>query len=120
MGKNIFLLPSTLEKYFMGENREILLEWLSGMTDDESKDFLQNLAVVVEEAEQKKMDVVSVINRYKNLKMSNSQKNYPERLIEKESKLFFLGLAILSAILFLIFSSVLLLVSMERRTRIVD
>jgi len=47
-------LPQEIEKYFQYENRDILEEWLVGLEDDEIRDFISNLAVVIGEAEKKR------------------------------------------------------------------
>ena len=111
------LLPEKVEQYLKGENREILYEWMSGMDVDERRDFLGNLALVIEEAESKNLDLALVINEYKNLKLSKMKKTSFEKILEKDVKLFFSAILIVSASFIVLFGCVLAILSLEKRIR---
>lgn len=110
-------IPQEIERYFQGENREILLEWLDDLEDDEIKDFLGNLSVVIKDAEKKKLDLVPVINQYKDTKLQKLKKTYFERWVEKESKIFFVALSGFSILFFIFFGAILLVGAIEKKLR---
>jgi hypothetical protein len=108
-----------LEEYLAGDNKEILDGWLDGLSDPEQQqDFVDNLAEVIEGAEQKDLDVIKVINNYKTIKLSKLKQSDFERYAKVARRGALLG-AMLGIVLFIsLMSLVLVMLAIERNTRV--
>ena len=111
--------PPILDEYLGGDNKEVLDGWLDGLSDPErQQDFVDNLAEVIEGAEQKDLDVINVINNYKTIKLSKLNQSDFERLAKVAGRGALLG-AMLGIVLFIsLMSLVLVMLAIERNTRL--
>jgi len=63
------VLSPKVTQYFKAENLDVLNGWISSLNKEKADDFLDNLSLIIEEADKNGEDVTSVINEYKNLKL---------------------------------------------------
>ncbi len=112
--------PEGIKKYLRGENSSILEEWLSFYKSDlEKQNFLDNLTMVVQEAEKRDLNVIQYINQYKYLKQEKmGQENSTfSKYIDSASKIFIILLIGIGFLFFMTLVMLLLLLSIERNTR---
>ena len=111
----------TVRKYFGDQtSSQMMGQWLQGMSQDEQKDFLINLAVVIRQAEQDpnpKYQIGDIINKYKDLKVDKMSANGITKNIEQYKPVIYL--VVIAVILGLIglFSIILVLLAIEKNTR---
>ncbi len=112
--------PESIKKYLRGENYSILEEWLSFYkTDNEKQNFLDNLTMVVQEAEKRDVNVVQYINQYKSIKQDKMDQDTfsISKSIDSVSKLFIIVWIGFGFLIFTTLVVLLLLLSIERNTR---
>ncbi|MFO7820633.1 MAG: hypothetical protein R6V56_01025 [Lentisphaeria bacterium] len=110
-------LPENIEKIFSEENKEVLRGWLQGLEKDEQKDFIENLSLIIDEAEKMELNAFDVINDYKELKLEKLEKSEFEKY-EAEARRGVTIAAIFVLIMFIaLMSLILVMLAVERNTR---
>jgi len=113
-------IPENITKLFDAENAKVLNSWLDSFKDNTMKqDFIDNLSVIIKEAEQNNQNVVDAINKYKEIKMSKIQGDtFGISSIMKTFTKAFIGIVLFLLLLsFLIIILILLNISIEKNTR---
>ena len=68
-------ISDRVKKYLGNEHREIFVEWLNGLEDHQKADFIDNLDLIIQQAQNQDPDnIYDYINEYKNLKYNRSVK----------------------------------------------
>ena len=111
-------IPKNVEKYLGGTNRDILIGWLKALEEDQKQDFIDNLSDVIVEAEEANAEVITAINKYSTLKQSKYTTNEIEKYADKVAHGIYVVAAIVCATLGVLFSLVLVLLAIERNTRL--
>lgn len=115
-------IPYIVEKYLSDvPNQKVLFSWLSNLNLDQQVDFLSNLSAVIQEAEQNTstgQNMNDIINEYKDAKLARLSKGVFEEYAQQARQaaaIFFIAI-FLSMIA--LFSLVLVLLAIERNTRL--
>ena len=110
-------LPENVKKYLSGENEKIFYGWIKSLDKKDQEDFIDNLSSIISEAENKKENVVDVINEYKTAKLSKLQKTEAEKYEKIAEKGAIIG-AIFGLVLFIaLMTLILIMLAVERNTR---
>ncbi|MFH1846013.1 MAG: hypothetical protein ABH869_00445 [Candidatus Omnitrophota bacterium] len=111
-------LPANVKKYMFEKNVNVLYGWIKSLDKTDQEDFMENLSLIIDQAENGTENVVDIINEYKTVKLEKLKK--PE--FEKYEAMVRKG-AILSAIFGLVLfialmSLILVVLAVERNTRV--
>lgn len=111
-------VPPKFEKYFQGDNSEILNNWLVRLSADEREEFLEGLWRTIKAAEKDDpTHLIDAINAYQRLKSSAFERAEANSTMIRLAKIL-TGLGILMLIgLAAIFSLVIAILSLERQQR---
>jgi hypothetical protein len=111
-------IPADLKPYFGGENERILRNWIDDLSEDQQRDFLNNMSQVVREAEVEVGEATDAINAYKSLKLRKLSSEGFEQYAAMATKAGYIA-AIFGLLLILsILSLVLVMLTIERNTRL--
>lgn len=112
-------VPFALQEYFSDpSNRDVLLAHIDRYTTEEQQEYLDNLSDVVEEAKKQGANAVDAINAFFKLKDKKLQDAQVRRSADQAKQLYDIGLAVSSLGLIGVFSLVLVLLAIERNTRL--
>jgi hypothetical protein len=112
-------IPDSVERHLRGKNKAVLLGWLGDLEEEEKADFLVNLDHIIMEAARKNPDkVIDYINKYRELKFSKVKENPFNAYIDKAARTGFLISILLIIGTIGLFSMVLVMLAVERNTRI--
>jgi len=110
-------VPETVSKEFASaKNRQVLAGWVKILPKDERQDFIDNMLDVIIYAQQNNINTTDAVNSYKQLKFDNlgtTGFDRVERVVTRGT--------VIAGILFgvmLLFSLVLVLLAIERNTRL--
>jgi hypothetical protein len=110
--------PENVIKYLSGDNEKILQGWLEGISKQEQKqEFLDNMSDVITDAEKKKVDIITVINNYKIVKLSKLTKSEIEQYKEIGQKAALYSVIFGLIIFIALMNIVLVMLAVERNTR---
>jgi hypothetical protein len=110
-------IPENVKKYISGENEKVLYKWIESLDEKDQEDFIENLSLIITEAENKGEDVVDVINDYKTAKLSKLQKTEFEKYEKVAERGAIIG-AMFGLIIFIaLMSLILVMLAIERNTR---
>jgi hypothetical protein len=113
-------VPLTVQSYLDDEeNKKVVEGWLELLDPSDRQDFLDNMAEVITAAEKQRADVVTAINRYKELKLAKiaAAKQGPDFMgISIRPLDVLIGIFVQLALIALV-SLVLVLLAIERNTR---
>jgi hypothetical protein len=112
-------VPAEIRKYVYGYRQAILDGWLSNLDLDQKQDFLNGLALVIREAEQKdSSDVIRAVNDYKTLKLAKLSTGTFDRYAQQARRpSLFAAIVGLLGVLGLL-AMILVLLAIERNTRL--
>lgn len=113
-------IPENVTNAFDIENTKVLNLWLDAIDDNASKqDFINNLSIIIKDAQQNNQDVVAVINKYKEMKMSKLRgDSFGIKSIMRTFTKAFIGISLFLLLLsFLLIILILLNISIEKNTR---
>jgi len=66
-------IPKVVRKYLGGDNKATFVEWMNGLAENQKKDFIENLELIIRKAQQEDPDnIFDYINEYKSLKFTRS------------------------------------------------
>lgn len=115
----VLVIPDNVMKNLSGDNEKILQSWLDGIEGHDRKtDFLVNLSEVIADAEKSHIDVFTVINNYKTLKMAKLNQSIADQYTEigKKVAIYF---SIFAMMIFIAMMGLILVVlAVERNTRL--
>lgn len=112
------LITDDLKPYFVGENARVMQRWLADLSEEQQKDFISNMSLVMRDAKVAKVDPSETINTYKLLKLQKLNSSMIEEYREIATKAGYVA-AIFGLLLILsIISLVLVMLSIERNTRL--
>lgn len=112
-------LPFSVKKHFSHpEDLSLLKTWLSDMTIEEKNNFIDEMAIVITHAENGKENPNNAINRYKNYKLQKIAEQKQELLNNYYQNGLTLGVLATTIVIIALFSLVLVLLAIERNTRI--
>jgi hypothetical protein len=112
-------IPFVVQKYMDSvENIAVLNSWLSVLNDSEKKVFLSQLAQTVDAAEKSEVDPMAAINKFKEVKFSRLEEERRQETERNTHLIWFAGLIATSLILTALLSLTLVLLAVERNTRI--
>lgn len=113
-----YTLPPVLKPYLGdGDNKKVLDEWVTGLSDKDRDDFLGNMARLVEEGQKKGADGTDVVNAYKDVKLQklhDKEENKYVPIIEEGATI---GMMVSLLMLVLLVTAILVLLAVERHTR---
>lgn len=109
-------LPDNVKKYLSGENEKILYGWIEPLEKSNKKNFIENLSLVIAEAEKNNENVVEIINEYKTVKLEKLSGSGFEKYERKVNKGVMLGTIFGLFIFIALMSLVLVMLAIERNT----
>ena len=66
-------ISKVVRKYLGGDNKATFVEWMNGLAENQKKDFIENLELIIRKAQQEDPDnIFDYINEYKSLKFTRS------------------------------------------------
>jgi hypothetical protein len=66
-------IPNTVRKYLGDDNKATFVEWMNGLAENQKKDFIENLELIISKALQEDPDhIFDYINEYRSLKFTRS------------------------------------------------
>lgn len=111
-------LPFVLQKYFnTPENLKTLKDWLDDLPKEERQEFIDEMALVVIEAEKQKLNVTDAINKYQKIKTQKLEDEKIANIKRQDMLLKYAGATSVCIILIALFSLILVLLAIERNTR---
>jgi hypothetical protein len=113
-----FRIPFSLQKYMSGDNAQILKSHLDAVPEDERQAYIDELGAVVTAAESGKVDVVEAINAYMKTKAERYDEATAARARKWETLKFAAAGFGAGLLLIALFSLVLVLLAIERNTRV--
>lgn len=110
--------PFVIQKHFNNPDHiKLLNRWIDNVPKEWRQEFINELAVVIEEAEKTNASVVDAINKYEELKLTKL-KDFQLAKSELDAiRLQYLGIAFACVTLIALFSLILVLLAIERNTR---
>jgi hypothetical protein len=112
-------IPTLLRSYFESqENRLVLERHVAGLDSDEKKEYLNNMAEVVSNANSHHEDALAVINRYFEDKEAQLDLVRAEKSSRTQLRLYVAAGCISTLLLIAMASLILVLLAIERNTRI--
>ena len=111
-------LPLSVQRYFAeSQSRSRLVREMEGLSVEEQRAYIDNLASIIQEAERRNIDVGNSINMFMQLR-SQQRPRFSASAAEILSKRVYSGVAALSAlVLMALFTLILVLLAIERNTR---
>lgn len=114
-----FTLPRRVKRYLDGgSERPVFAGWVRNLSEDRRRDFITNLEAVLAAAERDGADPVATTHVYKDLKLERMQANPLAELTEQIRRVAAVSLVLACVALMGLFSLVLVLLSVERNTRL--
>lgn len=112
-------VPFNLQDYFSDPaNRNVLLAHIDRYTTDEQQEYVNNLSAVVQNAQDQRVNVIDAINAFFRIKDKKMQDAQISRAAQQTKQLYDAGLAASALGLIGVFSLVLVLLAIERNTRL--
>jgi hypothetical protein len=111
-------LPSRVSRILAGENKQILERWLSDIDASHRQDFIDNMEVVIKYAEQNNLDVPHSVNAFHDLWMRKTQESRSQQMENEVARVSTVGLLLSIFALILILALVLVVLAIERNTRV--
>jgi hypothetical protein len=66
-------IPKVVRKYLGGDNKATFVEWMNGLAENQKRDFIKNLELIIRKASQEDPEhIFDYINEYKSLKFTRS------------------------------------------------
>jgi hypothetical protein len=121
--ENINILPSVkmpfiLQKHFnTPDNLQSLKGWLDSLPKDNHQEFIDEMVIMVTEAEKLNLPPHDAINKYKELKLKKLAAAQLKKAEQRTKQLYYAGAIISGVALIALFSLVLVLLAIERNTR---
>lgn len=109
--------PAVLRTFGEGDHREVLIDWLSVLSEDDRRDFLANLEEVIVESSRTNTPTKDVINKFKELKFEKIQTKQSSKITENIKQTASILTALGSAALSVLMCMALVLLAIERNTR---
>jgi hypothetical protein len=113
-----YRIPFSLQKYVSGDNAQILKNHLDNVPRDERQSYIDELGTVVSATEASKLDPVEAINAYMKIKAERYEEVNVARARKFETLKFAAAGFGAGLLLIALFSLVLVLLAIERNTRI--
>lgn len=112
-------LPRRVKRYLdAGAERPVFAGWVRNLSEDRRRDFITNLEGVLAAAERDGADPAVTAHVYKDLKLERMQANPLGELTEQIRRVAAVSLVMACVALMGLFSLVLVLLSVERNTRL--
>jgi hypothetical protein len=112
-------MPFILQPYFSTErNRQILLRHLEDLSPSEKQEYVDNLSEIVQAAQSEHLDVPESINSYIRLKEQQISRAAAKNSGLVQTRLYIAGGAVSILGLIGLFSLILVLLAIERNTRL--
>lgn len=112
-------LPFELQPYFSDpSNRKVLLSRIEDMSKGEKQDYVDNLAEIVKAAKARGVNVTDCINEYFRQKADVMRRAESAKTVKTQMRLYLAGAAVSLLGLVALFSLILVLLAIERNTRI--
>lgn len=112
-----YVLPPNVQKYMgYGDNRQVLDGWLAELSGSrERNDFLQNMSVIIGDAEKSHQNPVYAVNAYKEIKLFRM--NGVDQYVALGEKAASVTAGLLFLLILVIASQLLVMLAIERNTR---
>ena len=112
-------IPFVLQRYFSDQNnRNVLLNQLKNIPEDYRQEYLNNMAEVALLADKEQIDVVKTINLYMEMKKKLYINIDNKKAQDISMRYKYLGAIAMILVIIALFSLVLVLLAIERNTRI--